>query len=352
MAFNFFKQNIFLGIDIGTTSIKLVELQKTRQKIELTNYGILEKYGHLERINDAIQTNSFKLLEESTALLLKQLIEKSKTRDRKTYIALPSFSGFISIMELPEMSDKELAKAVNFQAGQYIPMPLQETTLDWQIIERTNGKIIVLLMAVPTDIIKRYVQSAELAKINLKGLELETVAIARLLGKKEKGTVALVDIGGRSTSINIMDKGALRTSYNVDTAGGDFTQVISSGLGINPLRAEELKRAYGLNIQARGEVKITNLLMPLLDVIKRETEKAINNYFLMTKRKAEKVILTGGGANLQGLEDYYSKRLALPVVKGDPFSWGLISYNPNLSPVMKDIGPSLTSACAVVFKDI
>jgi len=352
MAFNFFKQNIFLGIDIGTTSIKLVELQKTRQKIELTNYGILEKYGHLERINDAIQTNSFKLLEESTALLLKQLIEKSKTRNRQTYIALPSFSGFISIMELPEMSDKELAKAVNFQAGQYIPMPLQETTLDWQIIERTNGKIIVLLMAVPTDIIKRYVQSAELAKINLKGLELETVAIARLLGKKEKGTVALVDIGGRSTSINIMDKGALRTSYNVDTAGGDFTQVISSGLGINPLRAEELKRAYGLNIQARGEVKITNLLMPLLDVIKRETEKAINNYFLMTKRKAEKVILTGGGANLQGLEDYYSKRLALPVVKGDPFSWGLISYNPNLSPVMKDIGPSLTSACAVVFKDI
>jgi type IV pilus assembly protein PilM len=352
MIFNFFKQNIFLGIDIGTTSIKLVELQKTKQKIELTNYGILEKYGHLERINDAIQTNSFKLLEESTALLLRQLIEKSKIKNQKTYMALPSFSGFVSIMELPEMSNKELAKAVNFQAGQYIPMPLQETTLDWQIIERVNNKVIILLMAVPTDIVKRYVQSAELAKINLKGLELETVAIARLLGKKEKGVVALVDIGGRSTSINIMENGTLRTSHNVDTAGGDFTQVISSGLGINPLRAEELKRSYGLNIQSRGEIKITNLLTPLLDVIKRETEKAINNYFLRTKKKAEKVILTGGGANLQGLEDYYSKQLALPVVKGDPFSWGLISYNPNLAPVMKDIGSSLTSACAVVFKDI
>jgi type IV pilus assembly protein PilM len=352
MVFNFLKQNIFLGIDIGTTSIKLVELQKTKERIELTNYGILEKYGHLERINDAIQTNSFKLLEESTALLLRQLIERSKTKNRKTYMALPSFSGFVSIMELPEMSNKELAKAVNFQAGQYVPMSLQETTLDWQIIERVNNKVIILLMAVPTDIVKRYVHSAELAKINLKGLELETVAIARLLGKKEKGVVALVDIGGRSTSINIMENGTLRTSHNVDTAGGDFTQVISSGLGINPLRAEELKRSYGLNIQSRGEIKITNLLMPLLDVIKRETEKAINNYFLRTKKKAEKVILTGGGANLQGLEDYYSKQLALPVVKGDPFSWGLISYNPNLAPVMKDIGPSLTSACAVVFKDI
>jgi len=92
--------------------------------------------------------------------------------------------------------------------------------------------------------------------------------------------------------------------------------------------------------------------MPLLDVIKRETEKAINNYFLKTKRKVEKVILTGGGSNLQGLEDYYSKKLATQVIKGDPFSLGLISYNPNLAPIMKDIGPSLTSACAIVFKEI
>ncbi len=352
MFFNLFKQNFFLGIDIGTTSIKLVELCKTKRKIELTNYGILEKYGHLERINDAIQTNAFKLLEESTALLLKELIEKSKTKNRQAYMALPSFSGFISLMELPEMADKEIAKAVHFQAGQYVPMPLQETTLDWQLIERANGKVTILLMAVPTDIIKRYVHSAELAKINLRGLELETMATARLLGKKEKSPVALVDIGGRSTSISIMDKGVLRMSHNVDTAGGDFTQVISSGLGIAPLRAEELKRAYGLNIQARGDVKITDLLMPLLDVIKRETEKAINNYFIKTKRKIEKVILTGGGANLQGLEDYYSQRMALPVIKGDPFSWGLISYNPKLAPVIKDVGPSLTSACAVVFKDI
>lgn len=352
MVFKLFKQNLFLGIDIGTTSIKLVELRRIKQRIELTNYGILEKYGHLERINDAIQTNGFKLLEESTALLLKQLIEKSKAKNQKAFMALPGFSGFISLMELPEMTDKEIAKAVHFQAGQYVPMPLHETTLDWQIIERTNGKIIILLMAVPTDIIKRYVHSAELAKIDLKGLELETVAVARLLGKKENGATALVDIGGRSTSINIMDKGALRMSHNIDTAGGDFTQVISSGLGINPFRAEELKRAYGLNIKARGEVKIVALLAPLLDVIKREIEKAVNNYYISTKKKVEKVVLTGGGANLQGLEDYYSQRLSLPVIKGDPFSWGLISYNPNLAPIMKEVGPTLTSACAVVFKDI
>lgn len=352
MVFELFKQNLFLGVDIGTTSIKLVELRKKQNIVELTNYGILEKYGHLERINDAIQTDSFKLLEESTALLLRQLIEKSKTKNQKAFMSLPSFSGFISLMEIPEMSVKEIAKAVRFQAGQYIPMPLHETTLDWQIIEKTEGKLIILLMGVPTDIIKRYIRSAELAKIDLKGLELENVAVARLFGKKEKGTFALVDIGGRNTSISIIDKGALRMSHSIDTAGGDLTQVISSGLGVNPLRAEELKKVYGLNIQARGEVKIIDLLTPLMDVIKRETEKIINNYYIRTKRKTEKIVITGGGANLQGIENYYSERLSLPVIKGDPFSWGLISYNPNLAPVMKEIGPILTSACAVVFKDI
>ncbi|MDD5760754.1 MAG: type IV pilus assembly protein PilM [Candidatus Pacebacteria bacterium] len=350
MALKLFRKNLCLGIDIGTTSIKLVELRKIEEKMELTNYGILEKYGHLERINDAIQTNSFKLLEESTSLLLKELIEKTQTQNYEAFMALPSFSGFISLMEFPEMSDKEIAKAVKFQAGQYVPMPLQETTLDWQIIEREAGKTIVLLMAVPTDTIQRHVRSAELAKINLKGLELESVAVARLFGKKEKGVIAIVDIGGRSTCISIMDKGSLRSSHSIDTAGGDFTQVISSGLGINPMRAEELKKASGLNFQVRGEVKISNLLIPLMDMIKREIEKAINNYYLRTKRQVEKIILTGGSSNLQGLDAYYSQELSLPVVKSDPFSLGLVTYNPKLAPIIRDIGPNLTSACAVVFK--
>lgn len=350
MALNLFKRNLYLGIDIGTTSIKLVELRKLNNMMELTNYGILEKYGHLERINDAIQTNSFKLLEESTSLLLKELIEKTKTQNHEAFMALPSFSGFISLMEFPEMPDKEIAKAVKFQAGQYVPMPLQETTLDWQIIEREAGKIIVLLMAVPTDTIQRHIRSAELARINLKGLELENVAVARLFGKQEKSPAVLVDIGGRSTSISIMDKGFLRASHSLDTAGGDFTQVISSGLGINPLRAEELKRSSGLNLQVRGEVKISTLLVPLMDMIKREIEKAINNYYLRTKRQVEKVILTGGSSNLQGLDAYYSQELSLPVVKSDPFSLGLVTYNPKLAPVIKEIGPTLTSACAVIFK--
>lgn len=345
-----FGENEFLGIEIGTTSIKIVELKIKKERVELSNYGILEKYGHLERINDALQTMSFKLLEESTALLLKELISKMKVKSKTSFIALPSFTGFAVLAEFPLMTDKELAQAIKFQASQYIPMTFEETTLDWQIEKRTEDKIYVLLIAIPTDIIKRYVKTAELAKLNLKGLELENVALAHLFSKKEKVPFVLVDIGGRATSISVIDNGILVMSRNIETAGGDITQVIASALGISPFRAEEIKKAYGLNIQNQGEMKVVNLIIPLLDVIKREIEKSINNYYLKTKRKVEKIILTGGGANLIGLDEYFSKKLLLPVIKGNPFNMGLIAYNPKLAPIISEIGSTLATACAVALK--
>jgi len=346
----FFGQKEILGIDIGTTSIKIVELKVRKEKIELSNYGILEKYGHLERINDTLQTMSFKLLEESTAMLLKELFLKMKPKVKDCYMALPSFTGFAVLVEFPLMTEKELAQAIKFQASQYIPMTLQEMTLDWQIESKTENKTLVLLIAIPTDIIKRYVKTAELAKINLKGLELENVSLAHLFSKKFQEPFVLVDIGGRATSISVIDKGILISTYNIDTAGGDLTQVIATALGINPFRAEEIKKSYGLNISLRGEVRLMNLIVPLLDVIKREIEKSINNYYLKTKRKVEKVVLTGGGANLIGIDEYYAKQLLMPVIKGNPFNLGLISYNPKLAPIINEIGTGLSTACAVALK--
>jgi len=155
-------------------------LKRTNGNLELLNYGILEKYGHLERVNDAIQTSSFKLLEESTALLLKQLIQNSKVDQVPAYLSLPNFSGFVSLVEFPLLPEKELAKAVRYQAPQYLPLALEEMTLDWQVIETSTDKMKVLLMAVPTEVIKRYVKTAELAKVNLKGFRIRNDGLGRI----------------------------------------------------------------------------------------------------------------------------------------------------------------------------
>lgn len=346
MIFRLFK-NSFLGIDIGTTSIKVVEISKKVKGLEMTGYGILEKYGHLERINDAVQTPTLKLLEESTALMIKDLLEKAKIRSQEVSMSLPNFLGFTSMIEMPLMPLKDLARAIKFQAEQYIPMPIKDITLDWQILEEDPQRYTLLLIAVPTEHIRRYIKTAELAKLQLKNLEIEATAVCNLFGKVEKKTVLVIDIGGRVTSLFIMDGGKLRFLFYVEIGGGDFTQVIANGLSINPLRAEQLKKVYGFNIKIQEGIDLLKILAPFLERISREAEKTINSYYLKTKKKVEKIFLIGGGANLIGIENYFSQRLGILTEVIDPFSLKLINYRPEIAPAIKELGPILTVACAL-----
>lgn len=350
MFFKLFK-NTFLGIDIGTTAIKIVELSKKARGISMTSYGILEKYGHLERVNDAVQTPNLKLLEDSTALLITELLKKSKIQTKEALIGLPNFLGFTTTIKMPNMSSRDLSKAIKYQAEQYIPMPLKETTLDWQILEE-GPELKILLIAVPTEHIKRYMKTAELAKLNLLSLELESTAVSRLIGMKEKGSVLIIDIGGRMTSISVLNEGKLRFTSDLEIGGGDFTRVMANGLAINPLRAEQLKKTYGLNLNFERGINLSNLLQPLLESIFREAEKAINTYYLNEKMKVEKVILIGGGANLIGFSDLCAQRLALPVAIGDPFSWGMIDFQAEITPIIRELAPILTPACAIGLKGL
>jgi len=341
-----------LGIEIGTTSIKAVALRKKKDKIEMFNYGILEKYGYLERVNDAIQTMDFKLLEESTAVFIRRLLDSMKVYNQEVFMTLPNFAGFVNLIDFPEMSNKELAQAIKFQASQYLPFTPQEMVLDWQIVKKSEGKITILLVAVSMDTVKRYSQTAAFAKLNLKGLELEGVALAEMFGSQDQAPFALVDIGGRISSISIVDGSILTSISNIDIGGGNLTQVIASALGVDPFRAESLKKSYGLNLQSDSEIDLFNLMIPMVDAIKREAEKAINAFYIRTQRKVEKIILIGGGANLKGVEEYFVKNLGLPVIKGNPFTLEIITCDPKLIPIMSEVGVAVTSACAIAKKHL
>lgn len=345
----FLDRQTVVGIDIGTTAIKLVELKRKENKFELINYGILEKHSHLERINEAIQTSTFKLLEERTALLIKNLFSQTKCRTRNIVMSLPNFSTFLSVIDFPRIPAREMAKVISLQASQYVPINIKDVSLDWQIIEENSEKSQVLLMAVPKEVVERYVRIAQLVNLDLRALEIESISTSRALRKEDMGIFIIVDLGGRTTSLSIVDKGFLRASRNIDTSGGDLTQVIATGLGINPLRAEELKRTFGLK---KEEISFKNLMRPLLDAISLEIQKSIDNYYQKTSQRVEKIILTGGGANMLGITDYYAESFNIPVEKGDPFSYGIIEYRSELSPVLKEIGSSLTVACGLALREL
>jgi type IV pilus assembly protein PilM len=349
----FFKPKSFLGVDIGTTSIKLAEIAQGPKKPQLLNYGWLETSGYLERFNDALQTSSLRILEKDTAEILKFLISQVKPKTNHVIASLPSFAAFVTLLEIPAMPPADTTKAVIFQARQYIPLPISEITLDWlKVGEKENEEGVkkqqILLISVPNERINCYRSIFKKAGLNLAALEIESLSLTRALINNDPTPTLLVDIGGRSTNIAVVDGGFWKYNGRTDFAGANLTQAISSSINIEVKRAEELKKRRGL-LGTGGEYELSTLMFPFLDVIIQEVRRVKNIYEKEYQGKIERIILVGGGANLLGIEDYCSKQLELPVVKGAPFN--RISYPPGLEPMINELGPSLAVAIGLGIKE-
>jgi type IV pilus assembly protein PilM len=342
-----FGKESYLGIDIGTASIKAVELGSAEGKPTLKNYGILEGFGHLERINSAIQTSSLKILDKQTAELIKRLLEKIKPDTKNVVASLPAFSAFTSLIEIPVMSKEETSQAMQYQAKTFVPLPLTDVTIDWIPVETYKDakgieKQRVFLVSVPNDQIEKYRSIFQTVGLSLRFLEVETLSLARILTSGDPTTSMLVDIGARSTAIGVAAGGLLRYNGQTDFASGALTQAVTKGLGINTRRAEDLKRQKGLT-GTGGEYQLSTLMLPYVDVILNEVRRVRDIYEKNYKSSIERIILSGGGANLLGIGEYVSKQMGnLPTVKANPLD--NFVYPPELSPFASNLGASLSVA--------
>ncbi len=336
----------YLGVDIGTSSIKMAEVSFATNHFKLNNYALLESYGHLERLNDAIQTSSLKLFEAETVELLKTLLKKMKPSSNKAIASIPAFSSFVTLLDLPMMSNEETSQAVPFQARQYIPLPVSEVAVDWIKVgefddEEGGRKQQVLLIAVPQERIQKYQKIFSSAGLDLIYLEIEGLALTRVLIGSDPTPTIILDIGSRSTNILIADQGSLRMNSQTDFAGGTLTQAISNGLNIDVRRAEKLKKQRGLQGEG-GERELSTLMYPYIDAIIEEAGKMREKYEKSYNIKLERLIISGGTSLLPGIESYIKKQISLPVIRANPFS--KIEYSKDLEPIIRDIGPVLSVA--------
>lgn len=351
--FNIFGSQSYLGVDIGTTSIKIAEISRGKQKPELKNYGVLESYGHLERINNAIQTSSLKIAENDTAELIRHLLRKGNFKTRDAVASIPPFAVFASLLQLPQMSKEETASTMAYQMRQYVPLPASEVTFDWFKVgefQDSDGfvKQHIFLISVPNEIISKYKAIFKMAGLELKALEMESLSIIRSLSFGDPTPTLIIDIGARSTNIAVLDQGALKYNYQTDFAGSSLTQALASGLGINIKRAEAIKKSKGL-LGAGGEYELSTLMVPFLDAILKEVVRARNNYEKSFNSKIERIILTGGGAKLLGIEKYCESQFNVPVVVGDSFS--RIDYPGALEPLVRELGPSFSVAIGLGIRE-
>ena len=349
-----FGEKTFLGVEIGTTSIKVVEIVQTSKGTRLKNYGILETYGYLERFNNALQTSSLRALESEISAYLSLILQHSKIKSRNVIAALPTFAAFTTLIELPEMPKGELDQAMNFQAKQYVPLPISVVKIDYlkvgeRVDENGNKFQQILLSSIPNEQIERYQKIFRGAGLNLKALEIDVMSLARILTRGVKEPMMIVDIGARSTSFSVAKDGFLKFAAQSDFAGGSLTQALAAGLNVAPRRAEELKKQKGL-LGVGGEYELSTLILPLLDVIINEARRAKDNFERSYKESVTGVILAGGGSNLLGIEDYFTKQLGLRTVKAKPFEH--VVYPPEIESIIKDLGPAFAVALGLGIKEI
>ncbi len=348
------KKKSYLGIDLGTASIKMVELTREKDVIKLTNYAEIIS-PKLEQRNFApLEMSSMQVLSEEIAVLIKKTLKEAQIRTKIASMSVPIFSSFITTMELPFMTKEEVAQAVTFQARQYIPVPISEVVLDWTLLkEIVEGgppqKIPVLLVAVPQEVIHKYTDISVLSGFQLKALEVETFSLVRALIRNDKSTICLVDFGARSTNIAIVDDGTVRICRNIETSGGEMTKVLAGSLNIDFKRAEELKQERGIR-KGGGEEEIARIVLPLIDIIFSEIEKITSIYFQKSGKKVIKFILTGGTASLPGLVEYFVEKFGREIRIGDPFKD--IDYPPILAPILREIGPSFAVATGLAMREL
>jgi len=356
------KPKSILGVDIGTSSIKVVQLKKIEDKFKLETYGEISTVGYVERLNESSQSTSLKTLEAVTKEMINLVIEKSGANAKNIVMAIPIFSSFTSVIEMPEMAEKELGRAVEFEARKYIPIPLSEVILDWKIVDsgtikNGNSKIIqgkrVLLIAVPREVINKYIRIADALNLKINALELESFSFARALNSNEEKPICVLDIGARATSFTIIDKNIVQMSHGLDIAGAEMTRILASSLGVAFKRAEDFKLSHGINSSNSEEMvdkkETKEALITLVDEILNESERMMNNYYLKTNRKIEKLILNGGSAQMEGLKEYAEKRLNVKTFIADP--WAKITYLPSLEKILKEIGPEFSVAVGAAMRE-
>lgn len=351
-SFNFLAQkpSRVAGIDIGVSSTKVVQLRYEGERAILETYGELLNEGYLKNV-EGWKSGSLRYLDSDIVALLKDVFKESNVTTQEVVFSVPATASFVTTISLPRMVRKELEDAIPYEARKYVPIPIAEVVLDWDILETEENKntVDVLLVAVPHDVIEKFRRIAEGAELHLRALEVETFSLVRSLVRQDVVPTAIINFGMQSTTLAIVDRGKIRVSHNFAHGSQEITRALEKGLGINWERAEALKHDVGLSERIE-EREITTVISPLIDANLLEVERFLSQYHRRSLRHIQKINVTGGGSNLKGLVERVAARFGTEVTRGDPFA--RITYPAFMQPMLKGIGPSFSVAVGLALHEI
>lgn len=346
--FSFGQDNLFLGVDIGDSSLKMVELAKKNKQIQLVNYAFSENVAEV----------NFTKVEDVNYLAraINKVRSEAHINANRVTASLPTFAVFSSIININGADKKRIGEEVNDEAKKVIPLPLEEMTLDWKIVPDKKGKIPtsgdlkVFLTGSPKKLVRKYIDIFKSAKLSLLSLETETFSLVRSLLGDDQSTVMIVEIGANSTDLSVIRNSIPVLNRSLAVCASTVTKALADKLGFSYAQAEQFKLDLSVTLKENPSEELPKLLVKTLEPIVTEIQYMLDFFRSQNDESVEKIILSGGGSLLLNLSDYLSKRLNIQVIVGDP--WNRVNCPPELKPVLSEVGPSLAVAIGLAMREM
>lgn len=360
------KPTSVLGIDLGSSAIKVVQLKKKGEKAVLETYGelALGPYAGVE-IGQATSLPNAKLIEAMTDLMSEKEVNLTTT---SCGVAIPFASSLMSLIEMPAVSYQQLSVMVPLEARKYIPVPISEVTLDWSVIPNEESeldtsrdvdekkdddikrvkKTNVLLVAIHNETLAKYQELIRKTGLNSSFFEIEIFSTMRAVLEEDTAPVMIFDMGAASTKLYIVERGIVRLSHTINRGSQDITSMVSKSLGIPMAQAEIIKRESG--ILPGGSADIRNVVHLSLDFIFTEANQVVLNYQRKYAKTIGKIVFVGGGSALKGLSEIAQASFQTPVITGNPFA--KTEAPAFLDEILKETGPEFAVAVGVALRKL
>lgn len=365
--FSFLQKGAILGVDIGSSSIKVALIEKVEEKVILRNYGELS----LGPGAGSAAGQATNLPPEKIAEQLRILLDETKIAPAQTFIAIPFSASLLSVIELPDVGKKELESMIPIEARRYIPVPLSEVSLDWWALPKRVASrkvesemtpsdssvkkienIEVIIAAIHNEVIHKYELIKRDAQISggPSHFEIEIFSTLRAVVGRDLLPILVIDIGAASTKLALVDEGVVRASHVISTGGQEITHGLVRSRGMTFAEAEALKCRVGLagDQEGRDVLAVAELL---LANTMNEVVRFAEGYEQKHDARISKIILVGGGARLQGLEKIIAQNFPkVPIERGDPFA--RVDAPAFLANTLKEIGPDFATALGIALKGL
>jgi type IV pilus assembly protein PilM len=347
-----------LGIDIGSSSIKVVQLRKKGNKAILETYGELSlgPYGGAS-IGQSTNLPTDKIVQAMNDLL----VEKEVAITTKVCgLAIPFKASLLSVIEMPAIGQKELTSMVPIEARKYIPVPISDVTLDWSIIPKSEVEEIpvvkgenkiktvnILLVAIHNNIINQYKEIISKTELDAKFFEIEVFSSMRAILEGMQGPVMIFDMGASTTKLYMVNRGLVEHSHTINRGSQDITSNIARTLNLSIEEAEVIKRSIGMGKTVDG-VDLSEAVSVVAEHIFSEANIFLFEFQKKRNQNIKSVFLTGGGSALRGFRDLAAQNFKVEVVSGNPFE--KVEVPAFLENILKETGPEFTVAVGAALR--